>query len=436
MNFYRRVHDKFWQGPRKVGQVVQPSYLPYRSGIVVAAYWLYYFILRFLTPTGRILFVLTSFIFAYVVFAPEKSPLVYLSFTLIALYLVSFLMGFFFRPKVYLHRSIPVFAEVDETIVASYKLKNLGFIKTWDLFIDTIECRLLSYPDGHPYFKECIPGQEYNFNSHIVFKRRGIFQIPSAMAESSFPFSLIRFSCWGSGNDEIIVLPRKANIKTLSFLHYEMSKSYSCDTNHMSGLGDEEFRACREYRTGDSIRYIDWAGWARTNKAIVKEYDDRATVHISLFLDSHFSSWKNLNRIVGYRNFEKAVSLLAGISAYLSKQGVLINKLVVGDKCVEIESERQPNLANEELQRFLAEYKQEEAVFSNEEMETACDFLGEESLVLMILLDESDLKMDLVKSLEKQGSTVKVISFAPDDSEQGFLRMKFKDFDVEKEIYL
>ena len=108
--------------------MTQPDFLPYRSGVFVLGYWLYYFLLRFFTPTGRILFLLSAFIFAYIAFTPAKAPIVFLAFSFMTFYFVSLIIGFIFRPKVYLHRTLPVFAEVGEEFLASYKLK-----KSWSI---------------------------------------------------------------------------------------------------------------------------------------------------------------------------------------------------------------------------------------------------------------------------------------------------------------
>lgn len=438
LSLYRKLAEKFWRGPVKIGQLTYPKLIPYKSAVVVAAYWLYYFIFRFFTPTGRILFLLTMFIFAYIIFTPARSPVVYFTFMLVSLYLVSLFIGFIFRPKVSLHREVPVFAEVGKSVLASYDLQSRASIKTWDVSIDTIECHMMSYPDGYPYLKECEPGEKYSFTSQIIFHLRGVYRLPCTVAESSFPFSLLRFTCWGGGHNEIMVLPKKIDIQSLSILHYELSKSYSGGSSQEAGLGEEEFRACRDYRNGDSVRQIDWAAWARVGKAVVKEYDDRSTVHIALVLDTHFSLIKGFERVLGAEKIELAISLMAGLSAYLSQQGVLINKLIIADSCFEIDGENQPGLANEEVQKLLAEYKHKEGQSVEDKLDGIEEFLSSESLILSVLLDDSAWKKSFLDRLSEQGAVTKTFCLAKEKkgSEGDFRYLNLKELKCDEGLYL
>ena len=188
MSAYKRFREAFWRGPEKIGEVAYPSFMPYKSGLIVGAYWLYYLILRFFTPTGRILFLLTAFIFAYVAFTPDRAPLVYFSFTLIMLFLISVIFGFCFRPKFYLHRTLPIYAEVGTPVVASYNLRNLRNLNVWDVYIDTIECRMVEYPNGHPYLKECKAKEEFNFTSELVFTKEEMLMHLTPLLKVRFHF--------------------------------------------------------------------------------------------------------------------------------------------------------------------------------------------------------------------------------------------------------
>ena len=248
-------------------------------------------------------------------------------------------------------------------------------------------------------------------------------------------FSLVRFSCWGNGGNEITVLPKKAQIKSLSFLHYDLSRSYSGNGGQQHALGDEEFRACREYMTGDSIRNIDWAGWARTGKAIVKEYDDRATVRISLVLDSSVSTMK-LNKAQLEKRFEFAVSSMSGCSYFLAQHNVLIDKLVVGTKSINIDSEGQARLANEEVQKSLALCQRSDKKFSQVDSTDIAEELSGEKLVLIILFDLSDLKRDMIKALEGQGISVKILCISNGTTSEDIIAVPYDETDLAEELYL
>ena len=222
----------------------------------------------------------------------------------------------------------------------------------------------------------------------------------------------------------------------MSFLDFELKKSYLGDSAQMDGYGDEEFRSCREYRTGDSIRHIDWAGWARSNKAIVKEYEDRSTVHISLILDNSFKSVNGVGALTKGSRFEFAVSLMAGITSFLSKQNVLIDNLVIGDDLHEVSSEGQSELANEEVQKHLANCEYQNEAYSYDYSENVGEFLDDEQLVLYLMLNENKQKLELVEQLKSAGKQVKVLCLGDGEFNEDLIRINAKKIQAEGELRL
>lgn len=50
-----------------------------------------------------------------------------------------------------------------------------------------------------------------------------------------------------------------------------------------------EFDQIREYQQGDDIRFIDWKGYARSNKLLVRQYNEERSRTIMLFVDGSAS---------------------------------------------------------------------------------------------------------------------------------------------------
>jgi uncharacterized protein (DUF58 family) len=50
-----------------------------------------------------------------------------------------------------------------------------------------------------------------------------------------------------------------------------------------------EFSAYRAYTQGDSLRYIDWKVWARTDEFYVKQFEDDTNLRCQIFLDTSAS---------------------------------------------------------------------------------------------------------------------------------------------------
>jgi uncharacterized protein (DUF58 family) len=85
----------------------------------------------------------------------------------------------------------------------------------------------------------------------------------------------------------------------------------------------EEFVSLREYRPGDSLRKFHWKSWAKTGKAIVKEYQEEYFVRHVLILDTFIGKTHS-------EAFEEAVSLAASFACTLQTQESLLDLIFVG----------------------------------------------------------------------------------------------------------
>ncbi|MCC7373269.1 MAG: DUF58 domain-containing protein [Verrucomicrobiales bacterium] len=91
-------------------------------------------------------------------------------------------------------------------------------------------------------------------------------------------------------------------------------------------VGDsEEFVSVREYRAGDPLRRIHWAGWARTQRPIVKEFQEEFFVRHALLLDT-FAGGPESDA------FEDAVSLAASFASTVDQRDSLLDLMFVGDR--------------------------------------------------------------------------------------------------------
>ena len=133
--------------------------------------------------------------------------------------------------------------------------------------------------------------------------------------------------CWQrkklKSHDRLLVLPQR----------------YSIPPQHLSGrrrlqsggvtlaatVGDsQEFIGLRDYRAGDSIRHIYWAAWARSGKAVVKEYQDEYFSRQALILDSFVPPERE-------EDFEIAVSVAASFVEPLTGGDALLDLMFVAD---------------------------------------------------------------------------------------------------------
>lgn len=86
---------------------------------------------------------------------------------------------------------------------------------------------------------------------------------------------------------DILVYPPYEDIKRIEILGSKRSLqlNYGLQRSKQKGLGSE-FYGMRKYVFGDQFRLIDWKASARTQKLIVKEYEDERDVTVMIIVDS------------------------------------------------------------------------------------------------------------------------------------------------------
>src|SRR5690606_24779104 len=85
------------------------------------------------------------------------------------------------------------------------------------------------------------------------------------------------------------------------------------------------FMSVRDYRPGDPMRRIHWAGWARAQRPVVKEFQEEFFVRHALLLDTFAGSPEA-------ESFEDAVSLAASFATTVDERDSLLDLMFVGDQ--------------------------------------------------------------------------------------------------------
>lgn len=152
--------------------------------------------------------------------------------------------------------------------------------------------------------------------------QRGILRINGFYLIRQDPFGLVKSYVKINHEQSVTVLPRRYPVPDIRL---PGKRRYQSGGVAMaSSVGDsEEFVSLRDYQPGDPMRRIHWKSWAKTNKPVVKEYQDEFFVRHALILDTFtgkpFSD-----------NFEKAVSLAASLVLHVRTQDALLDMMFVG----------------------------------------------------------------------------------------------------------
>ena len=95
---------------------------------------------------------------------------------------------------------------------------------------------------------------------------------------------------------------------------------------YANAAGASEYIGNREYQEGMPVRRWDYSSWARTGKPIVREYREQQRGTATIFIDNFFD--ENAKQPV--EDFEALLSLATAIVDALSKNLIIVSRLIVG----------------------------------------------------------------------------------------------------------
>jgi len=177
----------------------------------------------------------------------------------------------------------------------------------------------------------------HRFNLLVKCDYRGLFDIGPMELKSGFPLGITNQS--RSVNDsvtQLLVYPTSFAITNLPITTHRPASSHGIDS--LAGIGgNEDFFGIREYRRGDSPRFIHWRSTARHQNLIVKEFETRISTELSLVLDLD----KSIHGGTGKEStLEYMVKIAASIAQYALNKGHDVQLIGKGENKWDIPSGR------------------------------------------------------------------------------------------------
>lgn len=148
------------------------------------------------------------------------------------------------------------------------------------------------------------------------FEKRGVYQLPSVVLSTSFPFGLIASSKTFPGRCEVVVYPRVQAARTAVV---EQAGGTGQMPKVFQGLGDEFF-SLRPYVPGDDPRQIAWRASAKSQNLMVKELEQEYSRHVIFVLDTRvIPSLEDFDE-----RFEDAIELVASLAVTLLNRQYMV----------------------------------------------------------------------------------------------------------------
>lgn len=378
--------------------MARPRYVPY-----TVRYWRYLWRYK-LTPAGR--FLLWSLLFTSAGLASVVIPVYQVFCVLLSVYLVVWYVNLLFRPKLDVAGELPQRVTVGDELRAEFEILNRSWRPAYDLMLWVIglpkSFRMLSADRVIPRLG---PGDSGRLPLILHAARRGVYPIPELRPHSTFPFNLMRSGSARHSLGTVTVLPRFHSIDDLDV---PVGQKYQPGGVALSShIGESpEYIGNREYVPGEPIRRMDFRGWARLGKPVVREFQEEYYCRIALVLDT----WIPARRVPrdGFPQLEAAISLSASIADALSATEHLIDIFAAGPELYVFRAGRQLAHFDNVLEILAAVDSCREDPFAKVTPAVA-DELSSITTAICVFLDWDESRANLARTIVESGCQLKLI---------------------------
>ena len=180
--------------------------------------------------------------------------------------------------------------------------------------------------------------------------RRGKLELDVLTASTVFPFGLTKILRTFSATEQIIIWPAKGKL-LVDLLHHGAQKAPTGSPGRKQG-GQDEFIGLREYRQGDSMRWIHWRKSATRSAPVVIEKAHPSPEKLFLIFDLPVAVQTD-----GHENpCEKFLRFGATLIDQALKRGYVVGLAIETEKQVELVAPANGIATRTHLLDLLAEY--------------------------------------------------------------------------------
>ncbi len=156
------------------------------------------------------------------------------------------------------------------------------------------------------------------FTSRLV--KRGILEHASVNLTSAFPFGLWQITERRRLHTRIVVYPRAVTPRRLDH-HYESDYLEGVTEGLLTRDVSGDLHGIREFQPGDPLKSIHWPATARSNRLMIREFDQPMPEKYSIV----FHSYCPERSLIWPEAFETSMELLAGLLYHCARKEVPID---------------------------------------------------------------------------------------------------------------
>jgi uncharacterized protein (DUF58 family) len=179
--------------------------------------------------------------------------------------------------------------------------------------------------DVEVLFVQTPPGGRAKASYEAELPRRGRYHFGPIEISTRFPLGLLRASATVAETSTILVRPRMGRLTAHWKNAIQSSRCGAHQSRPKRGAAEGEFYGLRDWRSGDSQRWIHWRTSARMNELIVRQFEQQQNWDAALLLDLWRPEWPDEEDL--FRE-ERAIALMATAVVDLCHRGG--SQLLVG----------------------------------------------------------------------------------------------------------
>lgn len=162
------------------------------------------------------------------------------------------------------------------------------------------------------------PLEERTVSYRLCLTQRGIHDFGPIRVSTRFPLGLLMASRTHAVRDKVLVYPRLGRMsRDWSRLVFG-NRVGSLRTRGRKGLTEAEFYGLRDWRPGDSPRWVHWRTSARLREPVVRQFEQQQKAEVGLLIDLWLpANPTNRQKI----ELETAISFAASAIADLGREG-------------------------------------------------------------------------------------------------------------------
>jgi uncharacterized protein (DUF58 family) len=175
------------------------------------------------------------------------------------------------------------------------------------------------------FLTHIVPRGRANASYQAMLPRRGHYQFGPIELTTRFPLGLVRASAAVLETTHVVVRPRLGRLTGAWTNAIQSARWGTHQSRPKRGTAEGEFYGLRDWRPGDSQRWIHWRTTARVNQLVVRQFEQQQNWDAALLLDLWRPEWPEEEDV--FRE-ERAIAFLATAVVDLCHRGG--SQLLVG----------------------------------------------------------------------------------------------------------